>query len=40
MRKLGATIIKQTVREGEAEFVWAIRRDSWPRRSPPRPAGT
>jgi hypothetical protein len=26
MRKLGATIVEQTIREGEAEFVWQIRR--------------
>ena len=26
MRKLGATIVEQTLREGEAEFVWQIRR--------------
>lgn len=26
MRKLGATIVEQTIREGEAEFVWQIKR--------------
>jgi len=26
MRKLGATIVEQNVRDGEAEFVWQIRR--------------
>ncbi len=32
MRKLGATIIEQVVKDdGEAEFVWAIARDAWPR---------
>jgi RimJ/RimL family protein N-acetyltransferase len=29
MRKLGATITEQHVRDGEAEFIWAIPRDSW-----------
>jgi RimJ/RimL family protein N-acetyltransferase len=32
MRKLGATIIEQVVKEdGEAEFVWAIARGAWSR---------
>lgn len=29
MRKLGATITEQHVREGEPEFIWAIPRDGW-----------
>lgn len=29
MRKLGATITEQHIREGEPEFIWAIPRDSW-----------
>lgn len=29
MRKLGATITEQHVRDGEAEFIWAIPRDCW-----------
>jgi RimJ/RimL family protein N-acetyltransferase len=30
MRKLGATIVEQTIREGEAEFVWQIKRPGGP----------